>query len=139
VAALPASAAAALADAILVLHAGIVGFVLVGELLFVAGGARGWAWVRNLPLRAAHLALMLYVAAQAWLGALCPLTIWEQALRRMAGQQGHGQGFIEHWVSRAIFFDLPGWVFVLAYTAFALLVLATWFVVPPRRRTARQR
>ncbi|GAB3728429.1 hypothetical protein GCM10028862_05900 [Luteimonas pelagia] len=137
--ALPAPAAAGLADALLVLHAGVVGFVLVGELLFLAGGVRGWRWVRDLRLRVAHLVLMLYVAVQAWAGALCPLTVWEQSLRRMAGEQGHERGFVEHWVSRAIFFDLPAWVFLLAYTGFALLVVATWFLVPPGRRGTRPR
>ena len=73
------------------------------------------------------------VALQAWLGALCPLTVWEQALRRRAGETTHAGSFIEHWLSRLIFFEAPWWVFVAAYTAFAMLVLLLWRVVPPRR------
>jgi hypothetical protein len=44
------------------------------------------------------------------------------------------QGLIQQWVQRALYYELPGWVFTLAYTAFAAAVLATWWVVPPRRR-----
>lgn len=124
-----------LADTILVLHVGVVAFVVVGEALFLLGGRRGWCWVRNLPLRLTHLALMVFIAVQAWLGALCPLTVWEQALRRQAGQQVYGASFIEHWLSRLIFFQAPWWAFVAAYTAFAALVLATWRWVPPRRNS----
>ena len=126
--------AAVLADAVLVLHAGIVAFVVLGLVAIVVGGLRGWAWVYGLRWRALHVLLMLFVALQAWLGQLCPLTIWEQALRAHAGEAVHAQGFIEHWLSRLIFFDLPPWVFVAAYTAFAALVVLAWWRVPPQRR-----
>lgn len=132
--AIPAGTAAWLADAILAAHVGVVLFVVAGEALFLLGGWRGWRWVRNLPLRLAHLALMLGIALQAWLGELCPLTVWEQDLRRLAGQPAYEASFIEHWLSRLLFFDAPWWVFVAAYTAFAALVAATWWWVPPRRR-----
>jgi len=125
--------AGALADAILALHVGIVAFVVLGELLVLVGGRRGWRWVRSVPLRAAHLALMVFVALQAWFGALCPLTVWEQALRRRAGHAVYAESFIEHWLSRLIFFEAPWWLFVAAYTAFGVLVLLTWRWVPPRR------
>lgn len=126
--------AATLADAILIAHVGIVVFVVLGAVAIGLGGWRGWRWVRGLRWRLAHLALMGFIALQAWLGALCPLTVWEQALRRHAGQAVHGESFIEHWLSRLIFFEAPWWTFVAAYTGFAGLVLLGWIKVPPRRR-----
>jgi hypothetical protein len=129
----PASAAT-LADAVLVVHAGIVAFVVLGGVVVWLGGWRRWRWVRGFRWRVVHLALMGFIALQAWLGALCPLTVWEQALRRHAGQDPYGGSFIEHWLSRLIFFDAPWWVFVAAYSGFAALVLLAWFRVPPQRR-----
>lgn len=126
--------AAALADAILVVHAGIVAFVVLGGAAIWLGGWRRWRWVHGFRWRVTHLALMGFIALQAWLGAVCPLTVWEQALRRHAGQRAYGGSFIEHWLSRLIFFDAPAWVFVAAYTGFAALVLFAWRRVPPRRR-----
>jgi hypothetical protein len=134
-AAFPPAAAATLADAILVVHVGIVAFVVLGALAIGMGGWRGWPWVRGLRWRLAHLLLMGFIALQAWLGALCPLTVWEQALRRHAGQTVYDESFIEHWLARLIFFDAPWWAFVFAYSAFAALVLLAWFKVPPRRCT----
>lgn len=129
----PASAAL-LADAILVLHVAVVAFVLLGEILILVGARLGWRWVRQRALRMTHLVLMAFIALQSWLGALCPLTAWEQALRRRAGETVYSESFIEHWLGRLIFFEAPwGW-FVAAYSAFALLVLLTWHWVPPRRR-----
>ena len=124
--------AAVLADAILVLHVAIVAFVILGALAIFLGRTR-WPWVRGFRWRLTHVVLMVFIALQAWLGALCPLTVWEQALRRRAGQASYGESFIEHWLSRVIFFDAPWWSFVAAYSAFAGLVIAAWFVVPPRR------
>jgi len=125
--------AALLADAILVVHAGIVAFVVLGTVAIVVGGRRGWRWVHGVGWRCAHLLLMGFIAVQAWLGALCPLTVWEQALRRRAGQPVYAASFIEHWLSRLVFYPAPWWAFVAAYSAFALGVLLLWFVVPPRR------
>jgi len=132
------SLAAGLADAILALHVGVVAFVVLGALAILVGGPLGWRRVRGFAFRATHLALMLVIALQAWMGQLCPLTTWEQALRNRAGQDTYGESFIQHWLSRLIFFEAPWWAFVLAYTAFAGLVLACWWRWPPIRRRARQ-
>ncbi|HRO28516.1 MAG TPA: DUF2784 domain-containing protein [Luteimonas sp.] len=130
--------AAVLADAILALHVGVVGFVVLGTGAILVGGPRGWGWVRGFSFRATHLALMLVIALQAWLGRLCPLTTWEQALRNRAGQDTYGESFIQHWLSRLIFFEAPWWAFVLAYSAFAALVLACWCRWPPVHKRARR-
>jgi polyferredoxin len=127
------NSAALLADAILVLHVGIVAFVVLGALAVLVGGLRGWRWVRGYRWRLVHALLMVFIAAQAWLGALCPLTIWEQALREHAGQAAYRESFIAHWLSRLIFFEAPWWAFVAAYSAFAALVVVEWVVVRPRR------
>lgn len=126
--------AAGLADAILALHVGVVAFVVLGAAAIVAGGPLGWRWVRGRAFRIVHLALVAAIALQAWMGHLCPLTTWEQALRNRAGQETYGESFIQHWLSRLIFFDAPWWAFVLAYTAFAGLVAFCWWRWPPRGR-----
>lgn len=135
--ALSLTAAAFLADAILVLHVGTVAFLVLGTVLILIGGWRRWQWVHGFTWRLAHLLVMGLVVLQSWLGELCPLTVWEQALRRRAGQIVYGESFIEHWLSQLIFFQAPWWVFVAAYTGFAVLVLVAWFLVPPRRRARR--
>lgn len=125
--------AALLADTLLALHVGVV-LSVVGLLpLVLLGGVRGWAWVRRFRLRLTHLLLMVFIAAQAWLGQLCPLTVWEQDLRRIAGEGSYRESFIEHWLSRLLYWEAPWWVFVAAYTGFAVLVGLAWWWVRPRR------
>lgn len=123
-----------LADAVLVLHAGIVLFVVGGLLLIVAGNRVGWPWVNAWWFRLLHLAAIAIVVAESWLGIECPLTTLEAWLRAQAGQPVAGQGFVERWVSRLLYYRAPPWVFTLAYTVFGLLVVAAWWAYPPARR-----
>ncbi len=120
-----------LADAVLLFHAAYVGFVVFGFAAIVAGSALGWRWVRNFWLRAAHLAAILLVAAEAIAGAACPLTLLEERLRIAAGQSGYHGGFIAHWIHPLIFFDFPQWIFTLAYIVFAAAVVAAFVLAPP--------
>jgi len=122
-----------LADTVLLLHFAYVAFVVVGLVLILAGGALGWRWVRNPWFRAAHLAAIGLVVAEAWLGAMCPLTTLEADLRLRAGEPPYAPaGFIAHWVQRILFWDAPGWVFTTLYSLFGALVAAGWWWVRPR-------
>lgn len=126
--------AALLADAVLLAHLGVVVFNVGGLVLIVAGNRLGWGWVNRWWFRAAHLAAIAVVVAQAWLGITCPLTTLESWLRALSGAAPYGEGFIQHWVQRILFYQAPAWVFALAYTLFGLLVAAVWWHYPPERR-----
>ncbi|MBE0594521.1 MAG: DUF2784 domain-containing protein [Gemmatimonadales bacterium] len=123
-----------LADVVLVAHFAVVVFVVGGLAAVLAGNRLGWRWVNGWWFRLAHLAAIAIVVAQAWLGRLCPLTTLESWLRLRAGTAGYTGSFIEHWLGRMIFFDAPLWVFAIAYTVFAIAVLAAWWFFPPGRR-----
>lgn len=123
-----------LADAVLVLHFGVVLFVVGGLLLIIVGNLRGWTWVNRLSFRLLHLLAIGTVVAESWLGIDCPLTVLEQWLRHQAGLPAYDTGFIQLWVGRLLFYDAPTWVFTLAYTVFALLVVAAWWRFPPTWR-----
>ena len=123
-----------LANAVLLIHAAFVGFVVLTVPLIYLGKALNWQWVRVYWFRIAHLAGICIVAAQAWAGVLCPLTTLEMWLRRKGRLATYDESFIEHWLQQLIYWDFPAWVFVVVYSLFALLVVATWYVVPPTKR-----
>lgn len=122
-----------LADAVLLVHALFVAFVVVGQGLILAGLALGWRWVRDFRFRVAHLVAIGIVVAQAWVGVLCPLTLIENQLRRMAGQRPYQNSFIQHWLHQLIFYEAEGWVFTVIYTLFGLVVALTWWFGRPLR------
>jgi hypothetical protein len=123
-----------LADLVLALHAAVVVFVIAGLVLIIIGNRKGWRWVNAWCFRLAHLAAIAFVVAEAWLGITCPLTTLEMWLRSQAGAATYRGSFIEHWLQRLLYYDLPPWVFMLGYTLFGLLVLATWICFPPETK-----
>ena len=71
------------ADTLVVAHLGFIFFVVVGG--FLAWRWRRIAWI-HLPV--------------AW---VCPLTPLENYFRRMAGEVGYEEGFIEHYVMPIVY------------------------------------
>lgn len=129
------------ADAILFIHALFVGFVVLGLACILLGKLRSWAWVHNPWFRFAHIGAIGLVVLQSWLGAICPLTIWEMALREKAGDAVYSGMFVAHWLELILYYRAPDWVFVVSYTLFGALVAAAWYWVRPRpfsRHTAQK-
>lgn len=81
------------ADALVLLHLGFILFVLLGGLLLLR-------WPRLLCL---HLPAVAWGIVVECLHLGCPLTPWENHLRRMAGQAGYEDGFIEHYLIPLIY------------------------------------
>jgi len=120
------------ADLVLLTHVAFVAFVVIGLLVIVGGGFRGWRWVRNPWFRSLHLGAIALVVGQAWLGVICPLTTLEMALRARAGDQTYGGTFIAHWLQQLLYYQAPPWVFLACYTGFGLVVAGTWIGFRPR-------
>ena len=119
------------ADALLVTHVFIILFVAFGFVCIIAGKLLSWSWIRNPWFRLVHLITVSVVALESWLGVICPFTAWEMTLREQAGDEVYAGSFISHWLETLFFYSAPGWVFILSYTGFGLLVLASWFWIRP--------
>lgn len=127
------------ADGLLLAHSLFVLFVICGLLLIVAGRLLSWSWIRNPWFRLVHLVCIGIVVVQSWFGIVCPLTTWEMALRQKAGETAYDGSFIAYWFSKFLYYQLPEWVFMLAYTIFGSLVLVSWYWVRPNRFGRRGR
>jgi Protein of Unknown function (DUF2784) len=82
-----------LADAVLVLHGLFIAWVVFG----------GSAVIARPLLACVHLPAVAWAVSISWSGSTCPLTPLEQSLRRAAGQAGYEGGFIEHYLTAAIY------------------------------------
>ena len=122
------------ADSILITHALFVVFVVFGQILVMIGAAFKWDWIRNFWFRVTHLAAIAIVVLQSWLDRICPLTTWEMELRARAGQTTYSESFVSHWLQNLLFYEAPAWVFVVCYTLFGSLVVASWLLIPPTYR-----
>lgn len=84
-----------LADAVLLLHAAFVGWVVTGALAVLRRPRLAWL----------HLPALAWGVWIEWSGGICPLTPLEQRLRRAAGEAGYDGGFVEHYVGAALYPD----------------------------------
>ncbi len=125
------------ADTILVTHVLFVAFIVLGLIFIFVGKFLSWLWVRNPWFRVTHLLGIGIVVLQAWLGIICPLTVWEMNLRSKAGETIYDGFFITHWLNELLYYQAPSWVFAVCYTVFGGLVLASWFLVRPRAFSVR--
>lgn len=82
-----------LADAVLVVHALFLGWV-------VLGGLAVWRWPRLAVLHLTALAWGVWIELS---GRVCPLTPLEVSLRRRAGESGYSGGFIDHYVGGTLY------------------------------------
>jgi hypothetical protein len=85
-----------LAGAVAVLHGVAVLFMLTGSLLALR---RPWVLWLHVPVTLAILGLYLT-------GSDCPLTTWELALRRRAGEPAYRGGFIGHYITDPLGFPI---------------------------------
>ena len=83
----------ALADLVLVTHLAFVLFVVLGGVLVLRWPRLAWV----------HIPVALYGAAIEFIGFICPLTPLENSLRVRGGQAGYEGGFIEHYITAALY------------------------------------
>jgi hypothetical protein len=82
-----------LADSVLVFHLLFIGFVIFGGLL-----ALRYSWIAL-----AHIPAACWGAYIELTGGLCPLTVMEVGLRRIAGDAGYSGSFVEHYLLPVIY------------------------------------
>ena len=112
------------ANAVAVLHAAAVLFMLTGSLLALR-------WPRVLWL---HVPVALVILALYATGSDCPLTTWELALRDDAGESGYRGGFIGHYVTEPLGFPIEATSTQVGVVVAAVLPNAVGYGLLVRRR-----
>jgi hypothetical protein len=129
-----ASSFALLADAITVLHAAWAAWIVLMVPALWWGHWRRCVWARDPVLRLVHLGGMLIVPLEDALGVPCPLTWLERHFRARGGQVVYDGDFLAHAAHTLLYFRAPGWLFVALHVGFALVVVVTFWRIPPRWR-----
>ncbi len=123
-----------LSRAVLFLHFLFVMFVLSGFIITAAGYLLKLTAPRNMRFRVVHLFSVLFITLQSWIGRICPLTDLENLFRIKAGAAGYSVSFMEYWVEKIIYYDLPFSYFIAAYSVFLCLVVILMIVYPPVKK-----
>lgn len=129
------------ANVTLFVHLLYIGFVVFSLGFVLLGWMIEWDWVRNPWFRWIHLLSIAIVVFESLLSIRCPLTTLELYFREMAGQDHesvrYGQQIPEIpdwvWYCRKLLF--PGCTpefFIPIYLVFAMMILISLILVPPR-------
>ena len=115
---------AVLADVVVVVHLAYLAFLPLGGLL-------AWRWPRVIW---AHLTAITIGVASITIGFDCPLTTWEQSLRRRAGQRPYTSGFNDHYLAGHIYPHGYEWavqaIFAACIVGSYVLVVRHWRARP---------
>ncbi|MGH9225563.1 MAG: DUF2784 domain-containing protein [Acidimicrobiales bacterium] len=111
-----------LADAAVIVHFAFIVFIATGALL-------AWRWP---ALVWAHVPALAWGAGTVLIGFPCPLTGIEKNLRRLAGDEGYGGGFVDHYIEGVVYPD----DYTLALRAVAVAAIVIGYARLLRRTTA---
>ena len=105
-----------LADSLVVVHFAFTAFVVFGGFL-----TWRWRWIAWVHLPALAWGCWVEVSH-----SICPLTPWENHLRRLGGQAGYSGGFLAHYLHGVLYPAGLTWhvQWVLAALLLALNALA---------------
>jgi hypothetical protein len=110
-----------LADAVVVVHLGYLAFIPIGGFLALR---RHW-------LTGPHLAAVALGLISVTVGFDCPLTTWEQSLRRRGGQRPYTNGFVDHYLTGRVYPHGGAW---MVQAAFAVCVVVSYVLLLERTR-----
>lgn len=123
-----------LADFVVFIHVLYVGYVVLGQVAIMLAAPFRMQWARNPWFRYSHLMAIAIVAWEALNDIRCPITIWEEKLRALAGQDiNAGQSFMGRMFHDLLFYqDIPESFFNTLHVAMFVVVVQGVLMYPPR-------
>ncbi len=122
-----------LADAVVVIHVLYVGYVVLGQLAIMIAAPFRCEWARNPWFRYTHLLAIGIVVLEVAMGWRCPLTVWEEQLRVLAGFGPNGtDSFMGKMMKDILIYDMPEVFFNTLHVATGVVVFQGILMFPPR-------
>ncbi len=122
------------ADAVVAVHVAYVAYVVLGQAAVIVAAPFRWQWARNPWFRFSHLTAIAIVGYEEIRGLRCPLTVWEEQFRGLAGQTYNvSETFMGRLMHDLLFIDgKPDIFFTTVHLAMLVLVVQALVMYPPR-------
>ena len=105
--------------------------IVIGFILIIIGFFAGWRWIGNFIFRLIHLLMIGIVAVESMFNVECPLTWLEYKLMSLDHIRHSSMPFIAGMADKVLYYNFPIWLFNAIYIVFGLIVVITWFIIPP--------
>jgi hypothetical protein len=115
-----------LADAVVVVHLAFLAFIPTGGFLAIRWPRLMWP----------HLACVAIGLVSITIGFDCPLTTWEQSLRRAGGERPYRDGFVAHYLTGRVYPHGYAWT---VQALFAACVVTSYALMYVRRHATKVR
>ena len=115
-----------LADVVLAVHLAYLGFVPLGAVLVARFPRLLWL----------HLTCVVLALVSITVGFDCPLTTWEQSLRRRGGQRPYRDGFVAHYLTGRVYPHGYEWA---VQVLFGVCIVGSYALMVYRRTTVQRR
>lgn len=124
-----------LADVVVALHVAIIGYVVVGQAAIILAAPFRARWARNPWFRFTHLGVIAFVVYEQFNDIRCPLSVWEEKLRGLAGMPFDSSvTFLGRFSRDILYMDLPqtDTFFTAIYVSMFVVVIQGLVMYPPR-------
>ena len=118
------------ADLVLILHFGIVIFIISLFVIIPVGYRFKWNWPRNRKLRSIHLFLIFLVTTETVFGLTCPLTLIEHNLRGIF----ISNTFVNSWLQNLLYWNFSKEFFLTSYILCLMWTIFMWNRFPPSNK-----
>jgi hypothetical protein len=92
-----------MANLIAITHAAVAMFTVVGVGVICFGTIFEWRWTENAGFRVAHFGVIAFVTLRLVIGTSCPLSKWEDGIRRQPQVDGLAARLAFRGVDQRIF------------------------------------
>lgn len=107
------------AEFILITHLCYILFVVFGGFLLLR-----WRWLWKI-----HFPAVIWGFLVQYLVWICPLTDWENYFRKLGGEAGYENGFIDHFITSLIYQDVSIKIHLLMAISLLLINLSIYFYI----------
>ncbi len=114
------------------LHSLCVLFIVLSVPVIMAGHLLQWPFVKNFYYRSIHLGMLMVPVVETILGLPCPLTLWENQLRKLGGLEEYSKGCLQYWMEQWFHLAINAQTVDITSLLIGISCVFLCFLVPPK-------
>ncbi len=124
-----------IADMLIVIHfIWIVFMIWVFLKTIISVIKKNYKFLNNVIIRTLHLLGIFLVAIFIIIDKPCPITIWENKFRMLAGETVYKGSFIVHYIEKLVYPDVPPYIVEIPSILIGLITVIFYIFIFPFKK-----